>query len=40
MAQTASRSQVRDPLSLRVGGRIREARARAGLTQQALAGDR
>jgi transcriptional regulator with XRE-family HTH domain len=40
MAQAATRSQVRDPLSLRVGGRIREARARAGLTQQALAGER
>lgn len=40
MPQTATPSQVRDPLSLRVGQRIREARARAGLTQQALAGDR
>lgn len=40
MAQALTRSQVRDPLSLRVGGRIREARTRAGLTQQALAGDR
>lgn len=40
MAQAAARSQTRDPLSLRVGGRIREARRRAGLTQQALAGDR
>jgi transcriptional regulator with XRE-family HTH domain len=40
MSEVATRSQVRDPLSLRVGGRIREARTRAGLTQQALAGDR
>jgi transcriptional regulator with XRE-family HTH domain len=40
MPQAATRSQVRDPLSLRVGGRIRDARTRAGLTQQALAGDR
>ena len=41
MPETAKRSQVaRDPLSLRVGGRIREARTRTGLTQQALAGDR
>jgi transcriptional regulator with XRE-family HTH domain len=37
--QAATRSRVRDPLSVRVGGRIREARIRAGLTQQALAGD-
>lgn len=40
MPQSATRSEVRDPLSLRVGHRIREARTRAGLTQQALAGDR
>jgi transcriptional regulator with XRE-family HTH domain len=40
MPQAATRSQLRDPLSLRVGGRIRDARKRAGLTQQALAGDR
>jgi transcriptional regulator with XRE-family HTH domain len=40
MAQVETLSKVRDPLSLRVGGRIREARTRAGLTQQALAGDR
>ena len=40
MAPAATRSPVRDPLSLRVGKRIREARARAGLTQQALAGER
>jgi transcriptional regulator with XRE-family HTH domain len=40
MPQAVTKSQVRDPLSLRVGGRIREARKRAGLTQQALAGER
>lgn len=40
MAQATTQPQVRDPLSVRVGGRIREARTRAGLTQQALAGDR
>lgn len=40
MAQAATRSPARDPLSLRVGRRIREARGRAGLTQQALAGER
>ena len=40
MAPSVTRSQVRDPLSARVGARIREARTRAGLTQQALAGDR
>lgn len=40
MPQATTRSRVRDPLSLRMGQRIREARTRAGLTQQALAGDR
>ena len=40
MAQSATQSKARDPLSVRVGGRIHEARTRAGLTQQALAGDR
>ena len=40
MSEVATRSPARDPLSLRVGGRIREARSRAGLTQAALAGDR
>jgi transcriptional regulator with XRE-family HTH domain len=40
MPQVVTRSQVRDPLALRVGGRIRDARKRAGLTQEALAGDR
>ena len=40
MPKAATRTQARDPLSLRVGHRIREARTRAGLTQQALAGDR
>jgi len=40
MAEVVTRSPARDPLSLRVGGRIREARGRAGLTQAALAGER
>ena len=40
MARAATQSRTRDPLSLRVGGRIREARASAGLTQQQLAGER
>jgi transcriptional regulator with XRE-family HTH domain len=40
MSEALTRSQARDPLSLRVGSRIRDARKRAGLTQQALAGDR
>ena len=40
MPRTATRSSTRDSLSLRVGARIREARARAGLTQQQVAGER
>jgi len=40
MSEVATRSPVRDPLSLRVGRRIREARSRSGLTQAALAGER
>jgi transcriptional regulator with XRE-family HTH domain len=40
MAKAQLRSPARDPLSLRVGQRIREARTRARLTQQALAGER
>jgi transcriptional regulator with XRE-family HTH domain len=40
MVVTSARTTVRDPLSLRVGRRIREARTRARLTQQQLAGER
>jgi len=37
---TSQPAATRDPLSLRVGGRIRRARTRAGLTQQQVAGER
>src|SRR3990170_2622204 len=40
MAKAATRSRARDALSLRVGRRIREARTRASLTQQEVAGER
>lgn len=40
MPAAVTRPRVLDPLSVRVGQRIREARTRAGLTQQALAGER
>jgi len=40
MAKAATRSPARDALSLRVGRRIREARTRASLTQQEVAGER